>query len=121
MIIWDAPQALDAQGNAYGIAEAIDAWGWYNTGLIINPQAQTRLNLPILPGQIGTSGVSDGKAAQKKFNVDALASFGGSGWQSHLRFRHMNNTSLATLMLDGHVEVRKVGEVLRQDVYTNYR
>jgi putative multiple sugar transport system permease protein len=28
---------------------------------------------------------------------------------------------LAGLMLDGHVETRRVGEVLRRDIYTNYR
>jgi prepilin-type N-terminal cleavage/methylation domain-containing protein len=121
MAIWDAPQTLDSQGNAYPIAESIDAWGWYNTGLVINPQSATRLDRAILPGQIGVSGISDGKAAQKKFNSDAQFAFGGNGWQSHLRFRHMNNTTLATLLVDGHVEIRKVGEVMRQDIYTNYR
>lgn len=121
MVIWDAPQWQDNQGNAYGVAEAIDAWGWYNTGLIRESRVNPRLDVAILPGQVGASGVSDGKAAQRKFNQDSPVSFGGSGWQSHLRFRHMNNTTLCALMLDGHVVTRKVGTVLRQDVYTNYK
>jgi prepilin-type N-terminal cleavage/methylation domain-containing protein len=120
-VLWDAPQWQDNQGNAYAIAEAIDAWGWYNTGLITNSTSQLRLDLAIPPGQLGASGVSDGKAAQRKFNQDSQFSFGGSGWQSHLRFRHMNNTTLAALVLDGHVVTRKVGTVLRSDIYTNYK
>lgn len=121
MVIWDGPQGLDAKGDTYGIAEAIDSWGWYNTGLVVNPNSNARLNLAILPGQVGISGFSDGKALQKKYNVDLVSAFSSSGGWMHLRFRHMNNTTLAALMLDGHVETRRVGEVLRQDVYTNYR
>ena len=33
----------------------------------------------------------------------------------------MNNTRLAALCLDGHVETRAVGEVKVRDIFTNYK
>jgi prepilin-type N-terminal cleavage/methylation domain-containing protein len=117
-VIWDGPQAMDQEYNTYGVAEALDAWAWYaSTGLCYG-KAGMRYDRPILPGQNGASGLQSGKAFQKQYNRDLANAFGGNGWQ-HLRFRHMNNTRLAALCLDGHVEAREVGTVMVKDIFTN--
>jgi type II secretory pathway pseudopilin PulG len=121
-VIWDAPQIADWLYNAYPAAESIDAWGWDNNGLVYDrPGSVVALDRAIEPGQLGNSGITRGQTNQKNYNYDPPTAFGGDGWTSHLRFRHMNNTTLAALCLDGHVETRKVGEVLRRDIYTNSR
>ena len=130
--IWDAPQCADWASpsanltysmHAYGIAEALDAWAWYNaTALCLDsPGALVKKDRTIWPGGLGSGYVAPGKAFQKKYNIDARFAFGGNGWLSHLRFRHMNNTRLAALCLDGHVETRELGTVTVKDIYTNYR
>jgi len=119
-VIWDGPQLLDQSSNTYGIAEAIDSWGWYNTGLVLDAPGSV-VDRQILPGQLGVSGRQPGKAFQRKYNFDSPTAYGALGWLSHLRFRHMNNTRLAALCLDGHVETRGVGEVKVRDIFTNYK
>jgi len=127
-VIWDAPQISDpaTQYNAYPLAESIDAWGWANNGLSLDVLSQPHLqvNGAIFPGQKGQSGTGNAAAGLKGLqytsNYDPPIAFGGSGWTSHLRFRHLKNTTLAALCLDGHIETRKVGTVLRSDIYTNY-
>lgn len=130
-VIWDGPQ-FEKHGdslepalawNAYPLASAIDAWGMDNTtGLCFGaPYAPNQYGKAILPApNTGFSGVSDGRLKQKERNADFEKAFdwdrGGS-----LRFRHVGNTTLAALCLDGHVETRKVGTVMRGDIFTNYR
>ena len=119
--IWDGPQFVDQQFNAYPLASAIDSFGMDNTtGLCFDaPFSGNKYGRAILPGvNSGITGVSDGKAAQKTRNADFEAAF---DWLSGFRFRHLGNTALAALCLDGHVEVRKVGTVMRGDIFTNYR
>ena len=131
--IWDgaqasAPASSPLNGgldyNVHEVAEGIDGYGFYFTGLCfpngdIN-SITVQADLPILPTTDGNPGLDDGTAAQKQDNVD-VDQYNGNGsppWQS-LRFRHLRNTRLNALCLDGHVEVRAVGSVLRRDIYTN--
>jgi prepilin-type N-terminal cleavage/methylation domain-containing protein len=119
-VIWDAPQVMDQNYNAVPNADSIDAWGWYNDTLVLdNPSKTIILNSAVFPGSTGASGLSSGKAFQKKFNFDPPNAFLPIGWTSHLRFRHMGNTKLNALCLDGHVENRAIGQVTRKDIYTN--
>jgi type II secretory pathway pseudopilin PulG len=120
-VIWDGPQISDpaVNYNAYGVAYSIDEWGLPNVGLSLDNPNVHGSGLPIFPGQIGTPGNGNGAGVQKKNNIDFAVAFGGSGWVSHLRFRHLQNTALNALCLDGHIEMRKVGTVLRKDIYTN--
>jgi prepilin-type N-terminal cleavage/methylation domain-containing protein len=127
-VIWDAPQTRDSAnrwpaGQAYPVAESLDAWGWYNgSGLCYDtPGTSVKVDRAVLPGALGVSGRQPGKASQKQYNYDGFSAFDPNGWLSHLRFRHMNNTQLCALCLDGHVETRRVGEVMVKDVFTNYR
>lgn len=130
-VIWDGPQATASvatngglDGNAPFVAQGIDGYGLYYTGLCApNDIYPVKLDLAIEPTSDGNPGVGDGRANQKLFNVDVDV-YNGNGnggavpWQS-LRFRHMKNSTLNALCLDGHVEVRTVGTVTRRDVYTN--
>jgi prepilin-type N-terminal cleavage/methylation domain-containing protein len=121
-VIWDAPQVSDpiVAYNTYQVAASEDAWAYNNTGLAFEDCLQP--GKAIIPGQTGgTSGITDGKAVQRKNNIDYAVAFGGSGWVSHFRFRHLNNTALNAVCLDGHVETRTIGTVLRKDVYTNHQ
>jgi len=61
------------------------------------------------------------RSLQKKYNIDMRTVFTApDGWATHLRFRHMKNTQMNALCLDGHVESRKVGEAMLLDFCTNY-
>lgn len=128
-VIWDGPQiALDScYYNTYPSAEWIDAFGWVNTGLVLENLASPfyNTNHAILPGGgngEGVSGKTDGSAKQKVYNYDFQTYTTGPTLDlTNLRFRHMNNTFLNALCLDGHVESRKVGTVMIKDIYTNYQ
>jgi len=123
-VIWDGPQITDQVYNSYPLAESIDEFSWSNnnTSLDAISQPPFRVDGAAWPGQLGTGSGSgtQGKTFQVKYNYDPPVAFGGTGWTSHLRFRHMANKRLAALCLDGHVETRLVGAVLRSDIYTNY-
>jgi prepilin-type N-terminal cleavage/methylation domain-containing protein len=118
-VIWDGPQAMDYNHNTYELASAIDAWGLYNHGLCFDTNPSLKYDRPIVPGALGVSGLQPGKAFQKKYNTDLARAFDPGGWLTHLRFRHVNNTRLAALCLDGHVEAREVGTVMVKDIFTN--
>jgi len=130
-VIWDAPQAQNwtpaanptYANHAYGIAEAIDGWGWNTvSGLCYDtPNTTFKVDRPIAPGFMRTNVAQSTKLFQSRYNFDAPQAFGGQGWLSHFRFRHMNNSRLAALCLDGHVETRAVGTVMVKDVFTNFR
>jgi hypothetical protein len=125
-IIWDGPQVQDQNYNAYELASATDKFGLYSTtGLcfgVHNPSV--KYGRPIWPGQFApTSGQGNGRAAQVKFNIDMRTAFtpGSDAWATHYRFRHMKNTRLAALCVDGHVETREAGTVMDRDIFTNYK
>jgi prepilin-type N-terminal cleavage/methylation domain-containing protein len=130
-VIWDAPQAANWTPaansayayHAYGIAEAIDGWGWNTVSALCydTPNSAFRVDRPIAPGTFRTSQAAQARLLQKRYNFDARDAFLPNGWLSHFRFRHMNNSRLAALCLDGHVETRAAGEVMVRDVFTNYR
>lgn len=121
-IIWDAPQIQDQSYNAYELASAMDGWGFYGTNAYcLNvPNPAVRVGRPIPPGKHGNN--ANGKALQKTHNVDLRTAFTEpDAWRSHLRFRHMKNTRMAALCVDGHVETREVGTVMDRDIFTNYK
>ena len=131
--IWDGAQATEPIStvggknyNANETADGIDGYGMYFTGLCypngdIN-SIQVAIDLPILPTMDPSAGTDDGTALQKSCNVDidaySTATAVSPRCQS-LRFRHMKNTTMDALCLDGHCETRRVGTVLRRDIYTN--
>jgi len=123
-VIWDAPQIYDQGYNAYGSAASMDGWAMDSKTAYCfgSPNVSpASYDLPSPPGWI-PNGTGGGRALQKKYNIDLRQAFTlPDGWLSHMRFRHMNNTTLAALCLDGHIETRKVGEFKIKDYCTNYK
>jgi prepilin-type processing-associated H-X9-DG protein len=76
---------------------------------------------PIQPGALDAQDnptADYARSLQKRHNRDESDIW---TFHSHLRFRHMQNTSLNALFVDGHVEGRKVGEVMVRDITVTYR
>jgi prepilin-type N-terminal cleavage/methylation domain-containing protein len=122
-VIWDAPQAQDYGYNAYEVATELDgnALTASHCFCLKSPNPIVNYGRAVVPGKIGGSNnATAGRILQKTYNVDVQHAFDPGGWFSHLRFRHLNNTELNALCLDGHVETRKVGDAMVLDFCTNY-
>jgi prepilin-type N-terminal cleavage/methylation domain-containing protein len=123
-VIWDGPQAADYNNNTYEIAIELDGnqFTFGHCFCLGSKNAAVVYDRPVTPGGTQQSqNASICKAAQAKFNKDLRSAFGSpDGWQCQIRFRHMNNSTLAALCLDGHVETRKVGTFMVKDICTNY-
>jgi len=127
-LIWDAPQIVDwGPGNvAYEQATEIDC-NALELGSYLFVGTATggsyNYNRPALPGGVVPNYISASLsiAQEKKYNVDQ----GGTPtpipdyFVSHMRFRHLNNTTLNALCVDGHVETRAVGTFMVLDVCIN--
>jgi hypothetical protein len=118
-MIWDAPQCSDwDNGNAYEQATEVDGNALVATSrLFLNtPNPAFSYNRPIYPGLISGPALSASIATldEKKENLD----FGpGQGYfNSTIRFRHLNNTTLNALCVDGHVESRAAGTIMELDI-----
>jgi type II secretory pathway pseudopilin PulG len=127
-LFWDAPQVQDwGPGNvAYEQATEIDCNTLeFDSYLFLNSPTTLSYNRAVEPGGAIQSYVpSLCKINQKLFNVDIPAPtnlYGGLAdyFYSHLRFRHLNNTTLNALCADGHVENRAVGTFMVLDVCIN--
>lgn len=133
-VLWDGPQCLhfgsDATANAdqacsaYGIAIEMDSNKMTYGHCFCLGLAGENYSRPVMPGHQTSPGNPPSaaicKSAQIKFNVDLQQAFDSpDGWNSHLRFRHLKNSALAALCIDGHVETRRIGEFLLKDVCTN--
>jgi prepilin-type N-terminal cleavage/methylation domain-containing protein len=116
-LIWCAPQCADWNNNAYEQATEVDGNELtFGTYLFTNtPNSALNYNRPVSPGLAGQSQSAASCALlQRKWNVDLGP---GQGYfLSHLRFRHLNNTAMAALCVDGHVETRNVGTFMVLDV-----
>ena len=135
-LIWDSSQIAensskwDLPGDAYGVSVELDQNEWtYGHCFCLNVPDNPGVNYdrPILPGDVGYYGQSAVacRTLQIKFNRDQQSAFYDSPnaidpWKNQLRFRHMNNTVLNALCVDGHVEDRRVGEAMVKDFCTNY-
>jgi prepilin-type N-terminal cleavage/methylation domain-containing protein/prepilin-type processing-associated H-X9-DG protein len=128
MAVWDAPQWADYGNSSIEHASAMGGWQWYWGSYFCFPApkeneeswVKNMYDIPIRPGAAD----GDGAVLQKQWNKD----FGGVPWApanaaesyaSAFRFRHVNNTTLNALFVDGHVDSRKVGQVTLRDVCTN--
>lgn len=125
-VVWDAPQAIDQNYNAYPVAQALDGFSFYDLpcGLYYGMSDTEQMSLPIYPNNASDAvfcdGVGNGRLDQKLYNFDVPTAYDTApGYFPCLRFRHMGNKELNALCLDGHVETRAVGSVLRKDIYTN--
>jgi prepilin-type N-terminal cleavage/methylation domain-containing protein/prepilin-type processing-associated H-X9-DG protein len=127
MAVWCAPQWSDYGNSSIEIAQCPGGWQYSWGTYFISPNVQpsqtwidSYYNQVIPPGNEG----GDGALLQKKWNKD----FAGTPWgpvnageffASAFRFRHMGNTTLNALFVDGHCEPKKVGEILYKDICTS--
>ena len=123
-MIWDGPQAADYSNNAYEIAIELDGneFTFGHCFCLNSPAPGVKYDRPVSPGGLLQSQVASVcKAQQIKLNTDLQSAFNSpDGFQSQIRFRHLHNTTLAALCLDGHVETRRAGEFMVKDICTNY-
>lgn len=128
-LFWDAPQVFDwGPGNvAYEQATAIDhftiAPGSGGNELFVGTTTSYPYARSVSPGDVILPlSAALCATAEKTWNRDISSSAGISGqdyFATHLRFRHMNNTVLNALCVDGHVETRAVGTFMVLDVCIN--
>ena len=126
MAVWDAPQWAGYGNSSIERADHVHGWQFYWGTYLVTPVlpenswANSYYDQPLRPG----AGGGDGAVLQKQWNKD----FAGAPWApenasegyaSAFRFRHMNNTTLNALYVDGHVDSKKVGEVKVRDVCTS--
>jgi prepilin-type N-terminal cleavage/methylation domain-containing protein len=121
-LFWDAPQcaawAPGAPNNAYEQATEIDGnqLEYPNYLFTDTPGYTLPYDRPVSPGTIHpVMNIAQDALLQKKENRDFPNPSDGY-FLSHLRFRHMNNTVLNALCLDGHVENRTVGTFMVLDI-----
>jgi len=123
-VIWDAPQAADYGNSAYELATEMDGnqLTYGHCFCLGSTNPAVNYARPVMPGGTAQSqNASLCRTAQKKFNRDLRSAFGSpDGWQTQVRFRHLNNTTAAALCIDGHCETRRVGEFMVKDICTNY-
>jgi prepilin-type N-terminal cleavage/methylation domain-containing protein len=115
-MFWEAPQCADWNNNAYEQATEVDANQLtYGTLLFLGTQTVVSYTRPALPGGDAQNfNASFDLAEQKKYNIDLQP---GQGYfLTHMRFRHMNNTTMNALCVDGHVETRAVGTITPLDI-----
>ena len=125
-LIWDAPQILNPpadvggdSGNAYPLATVMDGnsltFDSCFTTACTNPAFV--YSRPCTPGVQQSEIPATCKTRQKTFNVDINSSEVNS-FVSQMRFRHLDNTALNALCVDGHVETRAVGTFMELDLCT---
>lgn len=128
-LIWDSAQCLngipDQPNNAYALATELDGNELtFGSGFFVDSPNAAVFNYdrPVTPG--GRDQYFDApecKTSQKTENHDLQQAFTDpDGWANQLRFRHLQNTSLNALCLDGHVETRKVGTAMVLDFCITY-
>jgi len=127
MAVWDAPQWSDYGNSSIEIAQCPGGWQYSWGTYFIAPNVQpTQTWIDSYYSQVippGNSG-GDGTVLQKQYNKD----FAGTPWgptngseffASAFRFRHMQNSTLNALFVDGHCESRKIGEITYRDICTS--
>jgi len=124
MAVWDAPQWTDYGNSSMELAQCPGGWQYSWGTYFVAPNVQpsqtwidSYYNQPIPPGADG----GDGAVLQKQWNKDFPGLFysGPEAFKSAFRFRHLQNTTLNALFVDGHCESRKVGEVTYKDICTS--
>jgi prepilin-type N-terminal cleavage/methylation domain-containing protein/prepilin-type processing-associated H-X9-DG protein len=121
MVVWDAGQKLDWDGRADAVSWGLDNWqmGWGHGYGYPNPVQGFSMNPYDTPITLGDVSAGDNsKLGLQLANVDRGSAF--DSWKGpYMRFRHMQNSTGNFCFGDGHVESRKLGEVLVKDICMN--
>jgi prepilin-type N-terminal cleavage/methylation domain-containing protein/prepilin-type processing-associated H-X9-DG protein len=135
MMVWCA--ATNLSNGAYDQGANVICWALdgsqenWGHGLS-NPAAQPGWFLPSFFNNLVALGNSDDKSTYCSANNNVTLPFiqaenqdymnaGGFGWnmQADMRYRHMDNTTMNVLFVDGHVESRLIGSVHVSDICLN--
>ena len=123
IMIWDGPQIDDAggfwSGSAYQTDKGMDGFqARYGHGFNYPVPAQSYYNtanyVNLVP--FGTDTTRNTVTGQKADNHDVTPP---SQFSTHVRLRHLNNTSGNFCFADGHVEARKAGDLRVRDFAVN--
>lgn len=97
---WDF--TVQKYANPIGLGAALSVGGTYPSSKITGSVTKSYL-----------------AAANRDYYASGAYS-GPGGWDTcYMRFRHVNNTTGSFLFTDGHVEPRKLGEVVAKDICVN--
>ncbi len=128
-LIWDAPQVGDwGPGNiSYEQATEIDGNAETLGSYLFTGESNSAYsyNRPCLPGGGLNNYISASvsQKQQKQLNRDIISSSSVPNnpdyFATHLRFRHLTNTTMNALCVDGHVETRAVGTFMVLDICIN--
>jgi prepilin-type processing-associated H-X9-DG protein len=121
MVVWDGSQRLEdwSDGSADVLSYPLDGWktGWGHAYLNPPPASQSWYNQYNDRIQLGDTSLGDNTMVGLQTSNRDLAV---DSWRGpSMRFRHMRNTSANFLFGDGHVDSRKLGEVLVKDICLN--
>jgi prepilin-type N-terminal cleavage/methylation domain-containing protein len=134
-LFWCGPQCRDfpvVGGNdTFPVADELDGNELtYDTGFVLGSPAQGAVyNRPVSPGQTVNTNAAVCRTLQIHLNEDTLTYDGLGGDPSvaspnyrdtQIRFRHLQNSTLNALCLDGHVETRLKGQFMVDDICINY-
>jgi prepilin-type N-terminal cleavage/methylation domain-containing protein/prepilin-type processing-associated H-X9-DG protein len=122
MMLWCGAQVIGWGGNAWPNDMALNGWeySWGTCWAEPAGASWARNNGGWLNGRIGLGdwpnptnidpNASDwiGKSNKDYVSMDA--------WTCAMRYRHLNNTTCNVAFFDGHVESRKLGDVIRNDM-----
>jgi prepilin-type N-terminal cleavage/methylation domain-containing protein/prepilin-type processing-associated H-X9-DG protein len=118
MVVWDGSQRLEdwSDGSSDALSYPLDGWqtGWGHAYVFPAFPSNSWFNgynnrIQLGDGSLGDNTLDGLKQANRDLGVDS--------WRGpSMRFRHMNNNTGNFLFADGHVESRRLGEVLVKDV-----
>ena len=119
---WTPYRTMGTITNSSGVAIAWDSWQEFNVYSWGSYEGNARALSDSLDGW---------RFTYEHFYVRGQSAYGSpidynkpvetADAQGNMKFRHMNNRTLNLLFLDGHVESRPRGGVLRRDIAVNYR
>ena len=114
-LVWDGKQFANENYNAYPIGSSLDSWRYYAGHYMVWDLNNPQFGVPGWQGWLSEMKVDAfwPLAPAQDFLVD------GVNWyeSSPIRFRHMKNSTLNILFVDGHVESRRYTNANKYDLY----
>ncbi len=122
-LIWDGPQIYHS-GENWGISwpqsDRVDGWAWWGGhGWAEPPMNPTDLEIPPAVGGDATIPWTGASKAQAIATIKAYNRDFQREQACNMRYRHMDNTRINVLFVDGHVESFAIGELLRRHLVVN--
>jgi len=121
-LFWDAPQCADwvEPGNAYEQATEIDSNRLtYDSYLFRDQPTALQYNRPASPGEVVALNIAS-RVRLQQIQGNRDLQIGAGYFATHMRFRHLTNSTLNALCVDGHVESRQAGTMMLLDICVKY-